>query len=95
MTFESDAEWQICLTVLKSNISCFTILFIEVILISSFSMAALQFSFAAYDDQLYKQVAEVLNLSTENVEIKLKEIDKLSFTIFSDKGRAGLPEDNK
>lgn len=69
---------------IKIKYKLFIILFIEVILISSFSMVALQYSFAAYDDQLYKQVAGVLNLSTENIEIKLKDINRLSSTIFSD-----------
>jgi two-component system sensor histidine kinase YesM len=69
---------------LKIKYKLFIILFTEIIIISIFSISALQIAFSFFNEQLYKQAANVLNFSSENIEIKLKEISRLSYRIFSD-----------
>ena len=45
----------------------------------------LQLSFNIYEEQLYQETAESLILSSEIVDMKFNEIDKISFDILSDK----------
>jgi two-component system sensor histidine kinase YesM len=47
-------------------------------------LVALQVSFKTYDDQLYSEAAQFLNLSTSGIESDLKRIEKLTYNIISD-----------
>ena len=69
---------------LKIKYKLVIILFIEILIISIFSMSALQIAFHIFDEQLYTQATQVLNISSENIEMKLREISRLSYRIFSD-----------
>jgi two-component system sensor histidine kinase YesM len=68
---------------LKIKNKLFVILLAETLILSLLSIIALQISFYIYDEQLYNQAVEVLNLWSTNVENKLKQVSKLSYNIIS------------
>jgi two-component system, sensor histidine kinase YesM len=49
----------------------------------TFSLVALQISFNIYDEKIYEESSNVLNLSSKNVENELKEIEQFSFIILA------------
>jgi two-component system, sensor histidine kinase YesM len=49
----------------------------------AFSLIALQITFYMYDEKIYEESSNVLNLSSKNVENELKEIEQLSFIILA------------
>lgn len=70
---------------LKINHKLFLILFFLSFVLIVIGLAALQLSFHIYEEQLYQETAESLILSSEIVDMKFNEIDKISFDILSDK----------
>lgn len=48
------------------------------------SLVALQAALRFYDDLLYNEAAEVLNLSTINIENELRKMESLSYAMVSD-----------
>ncbi|MCJ7843231.1 sensor histidine kinase [Lederbergia sp. NSJ-179] len=59
-------------------ISC--IMFISLLL----TVIGLQFAFHRYDEQLYVKSAQVLNMSADNIENELENIERVSYTIATD-----------
>lgn len=69
---------------LKINHKLFLLLFFVSFILSIIGIMTLQLSFNIYEGQLYQEAAESLILSSEIVDMKFNEIDKLSFDILSD-----------
>ncbi|WP_212965308.1 cache domain-containing sensor histidine kinase [Lederbergia ruris] len=59
-------------------ISCIMIISLMV------TVAGLQLAFHSYDEQLYVKSAQVLNMSADNIENELKNIENVSYTIATD-----------
>lgn len=70
---------------LKINHKLFLLLFFVSFILSIIGIMTLQLSFNIYEGQLYQEAAESLILSSEIVDMKFNEIDKISFDILSDK----------
>lgn len=70
---------------LKINHKLFLLLFFVSFILSIIGIMTLQLSFNIYEEQLYQETAESLILSSEIVDMKFNEIDKISFDILSDK----------
>lgn len=68
---------------LKIKNKLFVILLTEALVFGLLSITALQVLFYIYDEQLYNQAVEVLNLWSANVENELKQVSKLSYNIIS------------
>lgn len=60
------------------------LIFFIVFIVCSVSLFALQVALFIYDDILYNEAAQVLNLSTSGIENELKRIELLSYNIISD-----------
>ncbi|PZE19529.1 sensor histidine kinase [Paenibacillus xerothermodurans] len=45
---------------------------------------SLQYAYSIYDEQLYSQSSQLLNLSSTGIENELKKLDRLSYTIATD-----------
>ncbi|WP_246183338.1 sensor histidine kinase [Paenibacillus methanolicus] len=54
-------------------------------LVSGLSMIAVHFATRIYEDKVYAEAAQVLNLSSGTVDGKLREIEDLTFDILSDR----------
>lgn len=59
----------------------FVILFLIVFISLAISLSVMDITFNIYNELLYRQAAQVLNLSSANVEEYLKRIEKLSYNI--------------
>jgi two-component system sensor histidine kinase YesM len=70
---------------LKIQERLFLILFLTSIIISVTSLSAFQFSLSSYDNILQQEIKDVLTLSSNIAEAKVKEIDEISFKIVTDK----------
>jgi len=70
---------------LKINHKLFLILFFVSFILIIIGIIALQLSFHIYEEQLYEEAAKSLILSSEMVDMKFNEIDKVTFDILSDK----------
>ncbi|MDK2992474.1 MAG: two-component system, sensor histidine kinase YesM, partial [Clostridiales bacterium] len=70
---------------LKIKERLFLILFLTSIIISVTSLSAFQFSLSSYDNILQQEIKDVLTLSSNIAEAKVKEIDEISFKIVTDK----------
>lgn len=69
---------------LKIKNKLFVLHLMIVLAVFAACLAALQVAFKTYDDQLYSEAAQVLNLSTSGIESDLKRIEKMSYNIISD-----------
>lgn len=62
----------------------FSILLILMLLVSIVGVFELQISFKIYDEHLFNESAQILNLFSGNIENELKKTEKLSLNIMSD-----------
>lgn len=69
---------------LKINQKLFLILVFVSSILSIIGITALQLSFCVYEEQLYEEASEALILASEIADMKLNEMDKMSFDILSD-----------
>lgn len=70
---------------LKIKHKFFVVHCLIVFIVCSVSLVALQAALHIYDGLLYDESAKVLNLSTINIENELKRIEKLSYTLVSNR----------
>lgn len=61
----------------------FTVHFLIVLIVCSVSLAALQVGLKIYDNLLYRESAQVLNLSTIGIENEIKKVESFSYYIIS------------
>ncbi len=69
---------------LKIQNKLFIVLLLTVFVVCSISLATLQVTLNVYDEIIYNESAQVLNLSSVSIENELKKIEKLSYSIVSD-----------
>ncbi|NMA65055.1 MAG: sensor histidine kinase [Clostridiaceae bacterium] len=62
----------------------FLILFTLLFSVSFLSFISIQISYSIYDSQLVSQSSVILNLFSTNIEIELKKIENMTFSILSD-----------
>lgn len=68
---------------LKIKHKLFTVHFLIVLIVCSISLAALQVGLKIYDNLLYRESAQVLNLSTISIENEIKKVESFSYYILS------------
>lgn len=61
----------------------FAVHFLIVLIVCSVSLAALQVGLKIYDNLLYRESAQVLNLSTISIENEIKKVESFSYYIIS------------
>ncbi|MCI3920855.1 histidine kinase [Paenibacillus sp. TRM 82003] len=63
----------------------FALTFLIITSVSAISMTAVHYATEIYEDKIYREAAETLNLSSTSVDNELRAIERWSFQILSDK----------